>query len=411
MKRGKKLTENNLKLEEGLWSKKFIGILMANLFVYISFYLLVPTLPAFAKQIGGSGLQASLVVSGFSIASLVCRAITGHITDKLDKKPIIMIGVLILGLCTISYSMLNITGIIILRIIQGIGWGMASTGIAAVVSEIVPNSRRGEGMGYYSLSMIISMSLAPIVAIMIMNAYKFNVVIVISIILLLVGVIFLKLVKVDNTNEKKSKFDNKKLIVISDLFEKRALLPSLLCFLLAITLCGIMSYIMLFGKEINMPNIWIYFIGHVAMILLTRSFVGKLFDKKGHAIVIIPGAISMIIGLLILSYVTNVTTLMIASLFYGFGYGAVQPSLQAWAINRSPLERRGAANGTFLSSMDLSFTIGSILLSFVAEVRSYAIMYRISTIFMVIFLIIYLLSLKKASDEKQIFEEEFEEVV
>jgi MFS family permease len=393
-----------------LWTKDYIFILTTNLFVYIAFYLLVPTLPAFAKQIGGSSLEASLVVSGFSISSLICRAVTGHIADKIDRTPLLLTGLLILALCTFSYMFLPIGGVIILRIFQGVGWGMSSTAIAAIVSDMVPNSRRGEGMGYYSLSMIVSMSLAPIIAIMVMNNFKFNVVAVISIILVCVAVTFFRMVNLRKNKAKNLSCDKEKLIELKDLFEKRALLPSLLCFLLAITLCGIMSYIMLFGKEANLENIWVYFIGHVAMILLTRSFAGKLFDKKGHAIVIIPGAISMIIGLIVLSYTNSITTLIIASLFYGFGYGAVQPSLQAWAVNRSPIERRGAANGTFLSSMDLSFTIGSILLSFIAESKSYAVMYRFSSVFMVIFLLIYGVSIFKENKAEAYSEELQEEV-
>ncbi|MDP4145522.1 MAG: MFS transporter [Bacillota bacterium] len=391
-----------------LWTKSYIFILITNLFVYIGFYLLVPTLPAFAKQIGGSSLQASLVVSGFSISSLICRAITGHAADKLEKKPILLIGLVILALCTFSYTFLPISAVIVIRILQGVGWGMASTTIAAVVSDMVPSQQRGEGMGYYSLSMIISMSLAPVASIIIMNNYRFNLVAMFSIILFGIGIISLQLVTFRKNKFQRNKGNKEKIIVLRDVFEKKALLPSLLCFLLAITLCGIMSYIVLFGKEIKLSNIWVYFIGHVSMILVTRSFVGKLFDKKGHTVVIIPGAISMTIGLIILSYVHSVPTLVIASLFYGFGYGAVQPSLQAWAVNRSPIERRGAANGTFLSSMDLSFTIGSILLSYIAESKSYAIMYRFSSIFMIIFMFIYGVALLKER-RAEVYKEDLEE--
>lgn len=396
------MKEKKLDAQNKLWSKDYVLILAINLLVYIAFYLLVPTLPAYAKQIGGSSFEASLVVSGFSISSLICRAITGHVADKVNRKPLLLIGLFILSLCTLTYIFLPISGVIIVRIFQGVGWGMSSTAIAAIVSDMVPNKRRGEGMGYYSLSMIISMSLAPILAIVVMNNFQFNIVAVVSIILSIIAILSLQLVNF----RKKSKLEIKhikkeKIIVLNDLFEKKALLPSLLCFLLAITLCGVMSYIMLFGKEIKLSNIWVYFIGHVSMILLTRSFVGKLFDKKGHAVVIIPGAISMIIGLIVLSYVDSISSLVIASLLYGFGYGAVQPSLQAWAINRSPLERRGAANGTFLSSMDLSFTIGSILLSFIAESKSYAVMYRFSSIFMIIFMIIYGVALLKEKTNEE----------
>ena len=379
-----------------LWSKSYIVLLLANLCVYLGFYMLVPTLPAYTKQIGGSNFQASLVISVFSISSLIFRLVTGNAVDTLSKKLIGLIGIIIMAISTISYIWVSVIGIILIRLVQGIGWGMISASLATAISDIVPIKRSGEGMGYYSLTTIIAMSLAPIVAIVIMTKYKFEYITVVSIILFGFGALLLQ--QTSMLQIAKSKSTNKKQVIDwRNLFERKALLPSFLCFLLTITLCGIMSYIMLFGKELKMTNIWVYFIGHVSMILITRPLVGKIFDKRGHAIVVLPGAISIISGLIVLSYTNSLTTLVVASLLYGLGYGAVQPSLQAWAVNRSPSDRKGAANGTFLSSMDLSFTIGSLVLSFIAERQSYAVMYRDSSIFMVLFLGVYGYSLVKAT--------------
>lgn len=151
----------------------------------MGFYMLVPTLPAYAKQTGGSNLEASLeaslVVSLFSITSLIFRLLMGTMLDNIDIKPLLIIGSIILGVTTLSYIWLPLTAIILVRIIQGIGWGIASTAVAAIFTNIVPESKRGEGMGYYSLSMIVSMSLAPIVAIAIMNLSSFKYISIISI--------------------------------------------------------------------------------------------------------------------------------------------------------------------------------------------------------------------------------------
>lgn len=154
---------------------------------------------------------------------------------------------------------------------------------------------------------------------------------------------------------------------------------------------------MLYGKELNIHSIWIYFVGYISIILLTRPFVGKIFDKKGHTVIIIPGSISIIIGIILLSYASSIPMLIMASLFYGLGYGAVQPSLQAWAVNRSPENRKGAANGTFLSSMDLAYTVGSILLGSIAGYKGYAVMYRFSSIFVVLLLIIYIYKIVRSN--------------
>lgn len=382
-----------------LWSKSYVLMLFSNLFIYLGFYMLVPTLPAYAKVCGGSNFEASLVVSTFSITSLLIRLISGSIMDKIEIKPLLLLGAIILSVTTLSYVWLPVNAIIFVRIIQGIGWGLASTGTAAIFSNIIPKEKRGEGMGYYSLSMIISMALSPIVAIVLMNLYSFKNIAFISIALVATGMIFLSQVKIPKKIAPESK--SKKIFSLTDSFEKKAALPSLLCFLLVITLCGIMSYIMLYGRELNISSIWIYFIGFVAMILVTRPLVGKVFDKKGHTVIIIPGSISLIIGLILLSYANSVPSLIVSSLFYGLGYGAVQPSLQAWTVNRSPHNRKGAANGTFLSSMDLSYTLGAILLSFIAQHKSYAFMYRFSNIFIILLLAVYLYNLFTSNTHKE----------
>ena len=383
-----------------LWTKSYVLMLFSNLFIYLAFYMLTPTLPAYAKATGGSNLEASLVVSTFSITSLLIRLFTGSIMDKIEIKPLLLAGAIILAGSTLSFIWLPLDAIIFVRIIQGIGWGLASTGTAAIFSDIIPEEKRGEGMGYYSLSMIISMALSPIFAIIIMNLYSFKNIAITSILLVLVGVLFFSRVKLPKKTFVASK--SKKKFSLSDSFERKAALPSLLCFFLVITLCGIMSYIMLYGKELKITSIWVYFVGYLSIILVTRPLVGKIFDKKGHNVIIIPGSISIIIGLILLSYTNSITTLIIASLFYGIGYGAVQPSLQAWAVDRSPNNRKGAANGTFLSSMDLAYTVGSILLGSVAGYKGYAVMYRFSSIFVVLLLMLYTYKLiRKNNNQKE----------
>jgi MFS family permease len=175
----------------------------------------------------------------------------------------------------------------------------------------------------------------------------------------------------------------------SALFEKKAMLPAFLCFLHSVAFSGIVTFIMLFGVESGIRNVFVYFIGHVLMILVSRPIVGRIFDRMGHSAVIIPGVLSMMIGLVLLSYSHTVPLLVVASLFYGLGFGTVQPSLQAWAINRSPSHRKGAANGTFLSSIDLGYAIGAVLTGAIASVTSYAVMYRLSSLLLVLFLAVY----------------------
>lgn len=391
-----------------LWSKNFLLLLFGNFFVYQGILMLIPTFPLYIKQIGGNDLEASLPFAVVSISALIVRSISGNAADKYGRRPLLIIGMSLLILFNCSYFLVSGIGIILaLRFCQGIGWGMTSTVLATIMSDIVSAKRRGEGTGYFALSIILGTSFATVLGIEAMKRYNFDVILVISTVLVGLGMVLTQGISIA-PREKVLKSKRTQGFSWNDLFEKSALLPAFLCFLHSITFGGIMSFILLFGQETGIENVGIYFVGHVSMILISRPFAGTLFDRKGHSFVIIPGVLLMIVGLFILSYATSMYSLVAASLCYGLGYGAAHPSLQAWAIQRSPEERKGAANGTFLSSLDLGYAIGAVLLGLIATHTNYATMYRTSIFFLVVFAVIYGYHLIKAK-QQSINENEYDE--
>lgn len=393
-----------------LWSKNFLLLLLGNFFVYQGILMLIPTFPVYIKQLGGSDLEASLPFAVVSISALIVRSISGNAADNFGRRPLLIAGMCLLLIFNGSYFLVSGIGIIlVLRFCQGIGWGMTSTVLATIMSDIVPANRRGEGTGYFALSIILGTSFATVVGIEALKRYDFNGILLISTLLVGIGLLCTQSMSLAVIKKETPVNNSTRGIVWTDLFEKSALLPAFLCFLHSITFGGIMSFIILFGQETGIENVGLYFVGHVAMILISRPFAGKLFDRKGHAFVIIPGVLFMIVGLGMLSYATSIYALIAASLCYGLGYGAAHPSLQAWAIQRSPADRKGAANGTFLSSLDLGYAIGAVLLGLIATHTNYATMYRISILFLVAFAGIYgyhLLQSKKVQSKVDADEED-----
>lgn len=388
-----------------LWSRNFVLLLLGNFFVYQGILMLIPTFPVYIKQLGGSDFQASLPFAVVSISALIIRAISGNAADKFGRRPLLILGMCILFVFNCSYFVISGIAIILLvRFLQGIGWGMTSTVLATIMSDIVSDERRGEGTGYFALSIILGTSFATVVGIEVMKRYDFAVMLLISTALVGIGMLLTQGMSLRTAPKVASAKHAPKGMAWRDLVEKKAVLPAFLCFLHSITFGGIMSFIILFGQERGIENVGIYFVGHVAMILISRPFAGKLFDRKGHAFVILPGVVFMIIGLFMLSNATSIYSLVAASLCYGIGYGAAHPSLQAWAIQRSPAERRGAANGTFLSSLDLGYAVGAVLLGLIAAHTNYAMMYRISILFLLVFALVYgyhLIKTKQGTQEEE----------
>jgi MFS family permease len=372
-----------------IWTGSFVALLAVNVLLCFGFYMLPSTLPAYVKQLGGSNFEASLVIGLFSVMSLGSRVISGTIVDAAGERRVILAGIGVIVATTVAFVWAPIDAILLLRSVQGVGWGLATAAIATAVYKIVPESRRGEGSGYYALTVITAVSLSPLVAILLVSSFDFVVLLAVSASLTLASTVFLK-VGVSTPPVPATDPGVRRKISLASIFERGALLPSALCFILSIPLCGVIAYLVLFGKEQQLPDVWVFFIGYALMILVTRPFIGRQLDRKGHVVIVLPGSLAMIAGLVALSVTKSTAMLVVSSLLYGLGYGAVQPTLHTWAVNRCPPDRKAAANGLFLSSIDLGYIVGAITLGVIAEWAGFAAMYRYSALAMFAFIALYL---------------------
>lgn len=349
----------------------------------------MPTLPAHIIELGGSQVSASLSVGLFSIIALFTRAISGSWNDRIGSKILILVGLLILIISTFSFYFSSIILVLlVIRLLQGAGWGISTTSIATGVSTLVPPAKMGEGIGFYGLTTALGMSIAPILAILIINMFNFHFLITFALVFLCANLLLLSQIKL----KKKKPLHH----TTSALLEKSAVLPAFLCLLMAIPLGGIQTFMMVYGNEIHISHTWIYFLGQALTILISRFFAGRLYDVKGHRFVIIPGILSMALGLIVLSMAWNAPSLFVAALIFGLGYGMTQPALQALAVERAAPDKIGAANGTFLSGMDLGMAIGSFGLSLIATYSNYSFMYLSSITALIVLALTYWFTIGKS---------------
>lgn len=375
-----------------LWNGGFVALLLLNLLLCLGFYMLPVTLPAYVTQIGGSAFEASLVIGAFSAMSLLSRVASGTVVETFGEATVIRAGLVVIAATTLAMIFLPVGGILLARALQGVGWGMATAAIATAVYTLVPAARRGEGSGYYALTGIAAVSLTPLVAILLLDAHGAVAVLGASAALTVAAVALVRGGRSAEAEPVPAR--PRRRIGWRGVFERGALLPAALCAILSVSLCGVMAYLVLFGREQHIDGVWLFFVGYTLMILATRGFVGRLFDRRGHAVIVVPGGLAMVAGLVVLSYARSAPLLVVASLLYGGGYGAVQPSLQTWAVNRCPDDRKAAANGLFLSSIDLGYIVGAVALGQLAAWQGYAAMYRYAAASMVAFLAVYLLALR-----------------
>lgn len=387
--------------QERLWTKDFILLTLSNLLLFFGFQMLLPTLPVYVSNLGGDNSAIGLVIGIFTISAILIRPFSGAALDLISRKLILFIG---LAICFVAigayYWATTIFLLLLLRIVHGAGWGTSTTTYGTIASDIIPASRRGEGMGYFGLGSTLAMALGPMIGIWVMKSFGFGLLFLISLLSTLFSMALTKWMAIPQPHRAPQKRVETRFY--EKFMEKEALFPSFLVLMMGVTYGGIISFITLYGKETGIGNVGWFFLTNALFLFVVRPIAGKIFDLKGHVWVLVPGAIFCIFGLFLLSDTKSLFGLILSAMFYGIGFGAIQPSLQAWTIQRVLPFRRGVANATFYSGFDLGIGGGAMILGPVAQMTNFSLMYRFSCFFLVIYLIvygIYLLKMRKIAGE------------
>lgn len=357
-------------MKERLWTKSFIVMTLALLFLFTAFYMLYPTLPLFITQMGGNQQQVGLAMGALMLSSVIFRPIVGGLLDRFGRRPF-MIGGLIVFI--ISMYMYNWVGGIImlmaLRILHGMSWAVSTTSMMIAVTDMIPSVRRGEGMGWFSTSMTVAMAIGPMIGLFVMQGSSYQ-----TMFLVAVGFsIFALLLTLFAQMPYKPLTGSKKI----QIFEKSVLPVMAPIFFLFIAYGGITTFVPLFANEIHV-NSGTFFLVYAATLALIRPLAGKISDLKGETYVIIPSLVITVIALIVLSFSTNLLGVIVAAVLYGIGFGSAQPALQAIMIRLAPEDRKGAANAFFSTATDLGIGLGAIFLGLVSEYLNYQALFLVS---------------------------------
>lgn len=375
-----------------LWTQAFIALTLCSFLLFLNLQMLLSSFPAYVKNEFHVGdMTVSLVTSVFALSAIATRFLTAVLMRKIHRNVILFAGLAVAVILTGIYAWADSVGsLLLMRVGYGIGFGMSSTIIPTLVSQIIPGRRIGEGIGYFSLSTSLAMSVGPIIGLNVMKQFGFHTLTIIGAITALLIFPIILLMRALPPAPKKLHL-NAAESGAKQGFNRKLLFPAMLNVILAITYSGLLSFIALYGETIHLEQIGLFFLFNALTIIIIRPISGKIFDSKGHAVVLIPAAICVVASMTVLSFTTSLPMLILSALLYGIGFGAIQPTIQAWMLRVSPKEQHGMANSMFYNSTDLGVAAGALVLGAISAVTDYAIMYRYSAGFMMMFLAVYLL--------------------
>ncbi|MFC4404825.1 MFS transporter [Gracilibacillus xinjiangensis] len=384
-----------------IWTKNFISIGLVNLFVFITFYSLLTTLPLFViNEWGIPKGQAGLVVTIMLLSAILVRPFSGNVLLNFGKERLLVISVIIFAITAIGYLFTNsFASLLILRFIHGISFAVLTTATSAIATEIVPPERRGEGLGYFTMSMNVAIVIGPFIGLTLTQVFSYQVLLYVLNLFTCISVFLAFFVQKNGTEI----IDDEKVITnwsIRNLFEKSAISISLIGLLVAFAYSSVVSFISVYadGRGLSHVSGYFFLVFAVAM-LVSRPYLGRQFDLRGPKPVIIPCMLLFSIGFICLGFTNSALAFLFSSAIIGIGYGSLLPFLLSIVIERSPTSRSGHANATFYTMYDTGIAIGSFLLGIIVTYIGFANLFfcLAGLVIIILLLFISLLTNKKVN--------------
>ncbi len=366
-------------MKDRLVTPGYCFILAANFLLYFGFWLLIPVLPFYLSEIFNAGNSTiGIILSCYTVAALCIRPFSGYFLDSFARKPLYLLAYFIFMTMFAGYIIAgSLVLFILFRIIHGVSFGMVTVGGNTVVIDIMPSSRRGEGLGYYGLSNNIAMAVGPMSGLFLHDAgMSYTTIFCCSLGSCIAGFICASLVKTPyKPPVKREPISLDRFILLKGIPAGISLL------LLSIPYGMTTNYVAMYAKEIGINATTGFFFTFMAVgMAISRIFSGKIVDKGKITQVISAGLYIVVFSFFLLSacvYIINWNSMACSIIFFavalllGVGFGIMFPAYTTLFVNLAPNNQRGTATSTYLTSWDVGIGIGMLTGGYIAEVSTF----------------------------------------
>lgn len=351
-----------------LWNREYIKVMVCNFLLFFAFYLLTPLLPLYLdRQFGADKDMIGLVLSGYVVATLLVRPFSGFMVDSFDRKTVLTICFFSFFICFTGYvGAGTLLMFAIVRTLHGIPFGATTVVNSTVAIDVLPSSRRNEGIGYYGLSNNLAMAVAPSTGIYIYSVTdNFMLLFWLSLVLAFGGFYCSTRVRLP-AREKSS---SKPVLSLDHFFLGRA-------WLLAVNICffglcwGVMSnYVAIYGsQQLGITDgTGVFFMLLSAGLIASRLFGSKSLRKGRMTVNATVGVLLSLAGYTLFAFVETPWSFYLSALLIGLGNGQMYPAFLNMFVKVARHDQRGTANSSILISWDLGMGIGILLGGVIAE--------------------------------------------
>lgn len=360
-----------------LWTRDFLIVSGVNFSLGLVFYMLIVVVGGYAIEAYGSSLsQAGLVAGIFVIGTLTGRLAIGQLIDVIGRKRTMIGGTVAFALTTCLYFLSDsVSTLIVVRFLHGLALGVGSTAAGTAVAHIIPPDRKAEGIGHFSLSTTLASAIGPFLGLWLLQHASFDWIFASCLVVALLGLLaatFLRVPELDAAHREIRGYE----FSFGRLLERRAVPVAAVTFLAGLCYASVLAFINVYAIELDLVTAAsFFFIVYSAVVLFSRPFTGRLMDRKGSNVVVLPCCVLLALGLALLANVHSAEMLLAAAALIGLGFGNLQSAFYAVAVKVVAPQRMGLATSTFFIFLDASLGFGPYLLGLAISQMGYRNLY------------------------------------
>ena len=359
-----------IQTKQKIFTRDFTLGFFATLTFFSAHHILIPTLPIYLSKLGSKEAEIGILIGVFGVSSLAFRPFIGRALLKNPEKNIMIAGTLLFAFTAIAYFVAQpFWPFLMVRFIQGIGFAFYSTASLTFIANISQAAHLGESLSYFLLATNLSLALAPVLGVFLINHFGFN--------LLFLVCLGLSLSSLFITN----KLGRRDIVPsegpspgIDSFLCRKALSPSIISSFMHIIWGALSAFFPLYAINQGIANPGFFFTAIAIMLILGRTLGGRILDLYSRERVILYSLTLLVISMGILSFSKTQPMFLLVAVTWGIGHAFIVPSVLAYTLDRAG-SPRGPAIGTYTAIGDFGVVLGPMIMGIIIRLTSYRMMF------------------------------------
>ncbi len=355
--------------KEPIFTKDFLLDMGVSLCCSLNYFTLLINIVGFASvTYGASSAEAGLAAGLYVLGGLIFRFFLGKYIEMFGRKRILIISLVAAVIMSGMYFVASTLWILfIVRFLHGMCYGISSSCTSDIAAKLIPPSRRGEGLGYFYLAITLAMAVGPYLGLHLGSTGDYSALFTIGMLMYAVSVVFALFMHVPEETLTEDQIKAAKSFSFDNLVQLSAIPLGLTSMVFYFGYSGVLSFIMQFTESTGMESAAGPFYLVVALgTLVSRFSTGRIYDTKGPNVVIIPGTVLFVVGMLMFATTRETSLFLLSGAMMGYGVSIIYAICQAIVVSKSPVHRYGVTSATFGSVSDMGsgfgpFILGSVL--------------------------------------------------